>query len=133
MHINAVRLYTESYETDMIGREVSKLMNKATKIMGAHKFWLEMEGEALIGKGRYRLLKSIAQTHSLKESAKESGVSLRTAHNHLRKIEARLGKKITSSVRGGPQGGGKVMLTRTGEELIHIYEETAQRYKHAGQ
>lgn len=76
-----------------------------------------------MGGGRYALLKSIQESGSLKKSAKHVGICEKTAHNYIRRMEKRLRSKIAIGFKGGKDGGGHVLLTNLGQELIMKYEE----------
>ncbi len=93
------------------------------------KIWLTYEGKSLIGEGRYLLLKNIQQTHSLKKSSQNLGLSYKTAYNYIKKIENRLTKKIIFSHKGGKDAGGYTKLTPIGEDLIKKYEESIEKIK----
>lgn len=83
----------------------------------------------MIGKGRYRLLKLINQTNSLKLSAEKLGIANKTAYNYIKKIESKLGKPIIISHKGGPQAGGSTELNDTGKLLMKRYEELERRMR----
>ena len=86
------------------------------------KVWLEYNGKSIIGLGRYNLLIAINNSHSLKISAKVVGISEKTAHNYIKRIEQRLEKKIIESTKGGKNAGGSTNLTQLGLDLIKKYE-----------
>lgn len=76
-----------------------------------------------MGKGRYQLLKTIQATSSLKKSAAKLGLSEKTVHNYIRRIEQRLEKKVIHSYKGGKKGGGSTELTPLGLNLIKEFEK----------
>ncbi|MEM4267421.1 MAG: LysR family transcriptional regulator [Candidatus Woesearchaeota archaeon] len=92
-----------------------------------YKFWLEYNGCPLIGEGRYRLLKEIEITKSLKKSADAVGISYKTAYNYIKRIEQRLGRKIIESSKGGKDAGGSTKLTHIGKMLTTRYEKAMER------
>ena len=69
------------------------------------KVWLEFEGKPILGKGRFLLLKTLKTTKSVKKSAKLCGLSEKTAHNHIKRIESRLNQNIVETKRGGKNAG----------------------------
>jgi molybdate transport repressor ModE-like protein len=87
------------------------------------KIWLEYNNKSILGSGRYFLLKDIEKTNSVKKSADNLNISEKTAHNHIKKIETRLSKKIIESSKGGKNAGGKTVLTSLGKILIKRYED----------
>jgi molybdate transport system regulatory protein len=101
------------------------------KITYNYKVWLECNGEPVLGKGRYSLLKNISRTESLKASAEKMGISYKTAQNYLRKIETKLGIKITDSQKGGRGAGGKTTLNKKGFDLLKRYEKTEKVLKNS--
>lgn len=87
------------------------------------KVWLEYNGQPILGKGRYVLLCTIERTRSVKKSAQICGLSEKTAHNHIKKIESRLKQNIIETKRGGKDAGGESSLTETGKLLIKEFEK----------
>ncbi|MBR9675387.1 ModE family transcriptional regulator [Candidatus Woesearchaeota archaeon] len=92
-------------------------------VVSKKKFWLEINGKALIGQGRYSLLKEIQKTNSLKKSASIVKISEKTAHNYISRIEKRLGEKIVDTTKGGKNAGGSTKLNLLGNELIKKFEK----------
>jgi molybdate transport system regulatory protein len=97
-------------------------MGAGIKVELKRKVWLEHKGKPIMGQGRYEILKSIDSTHSIKKTARKLRITEKTIQNYIKKIEVRLGKKITSSYRGGRVGGGSTELTRTGRILLELFE-----------
>jgi len=93
-----------------------------------YKVWLEQGGKPLLGAGRYRLLKNIGRTGSLKQSAAAVGISYKTAQNYIGRIEKRLGRKIVVTQKGG-DAGGSTHLTDEGRNLIAKYSEAEARFR----
>ena len=94
-----------------------------------YKIWLEYNKKPLLGKGRYNLLKTINKTNSLKRSVDILKINYKTAFNHIRKIEERLGKRIIDTHKGGKDAGGYTRLTPLGKELVTRYEEIISRIR----
>jgi len=87
------------------------------------KIWFENEEEtALLGEGKIKLLKRISEHGCLKQAAEEMNWTYRTTWNNLKRIEKRLGYKLTNPVRGGKGGGGKLELTEEAKEIIRYYD-----------
>jgi molybdate transport system regulatory protein len=87
------------------------------------KVWLEYNGQPILGKGRYVLLSTIERTKSVKKSAKLCGLSEKTAHNHIKRIESRLKQNIIETKRGGKLAGGESVLTPVGKILISEFQK----------
>jgi len=81
-----------------------------------------------MGAGRYKLLKNIKKTNSLKKSAASLGISYKTAYNYINRIEKRLGKKIVDSAKGGITHGS-TELNKTGAMLLRKYEQAVRKMK----
>jgi molybdate transport system regulatory protein len=91
-----------------------------------YKVWLSNDGKPLIGEGRYKLLKHIRDTSSLKASAERLGISYKTAQNYISRIEQNLGKDIIVSSKGGMIRGSS-RLNDTGLMLIQRFEAAMKR------
>ena len=65
---------------------------------------------------KFRLLKSIHETGSLKMAASETGVSYRKAWGSIEEIENTIGFKLVNRHRGGTHGG-KTTLTKPSIKL----------------
>jgi molybdate transport system regulatory protein len=88
-----------------------------------YKIWFENDdATALLGEGKIRLLKRIQEHGCLKQAAEEMGWTYRTTWNNLKKIENKLGYKLTTAQRGGKGGGGKLELTPEALELLRYYD-----------
>ncbi len=94
-----------------------------------YKLWLEYKGRPILGKGRYKLLKAIDKSNSLKKASHSVGIANKTAYNYIKKIERRLGKKIIESHKGGKKAGGYTKLNPLGKELIKEFREAEKRLK----
>ncbi|KEA63696.1 DNA-binding domain of ModE [Marinobacterium lacunae] len=68
---------------------------------------------------RLRLLDAIANTASLAAAARLTGVSYKTAWNHIRELSARSGEALVDTTIGGAKGGGS-RLTPAGEALLKL-------------
>jgi len=85
------------------------------------KVWLELNGQAVFGDGKARMLRTIEQTGSLTSAARMLGMSYRGLWERLGRMEKRLGVKLVSRRTGGPGGGGS-HLTPQGHQLLEEYE-----------
>ncbi|GGB96830.1 ModE family transcriptional regulator [Marinobacterium zhoushanense] len=79
---------------------------------------------------RLRLLEAIASTGSLTAAAELTGVSYKTAWNHLRELNSACGETLVSTSTGGASGGGS-RLTDSGEALLKLLriQRTGSRHR----
>ncbi len=80
------------------------------------KFWIENNGEAVLGGGKAVLLLTVDRLGSIQRAAEEFGMSYRHAWGAIRKIEQRAGFKILDTRLGGKDRGAQ--LTPKGKEFI---------------
>lgn len=80
------------------------------------KFWIENNGEAVLGGGKAALLLTVDRLGSIQRAAEEFGMSYRHAWGAVRKIEQRAGFKILDTRLGGKDRGAQ--LTPKGKEFI---------------
>jgi molybdate transport system regulatory protein len=81
------------------------------------KFWIENNGEVVLGGGKASLLLAVDRLGSIQRAADEFKMSYRHAWGVIRKIEQRAGFKIVETKLGGKDGGG-ARLTPKGKEFI---------------
>lgn len=84
------------------------------------KFWLEIDGEPVFGRGRLFLLEAIDTYDSINQAAKEINISYRKAWSYIKTMEGRLGLKLVERRTGGRNGGGAV-LTENARQFIMKY------------
>ncbi len=84
------------------------------------KMWLDNNGKAF-GEGPLGLLKGIERTGSLRQAAREIGMSYRKAWLILHRCEERLGFALVERRTGGAAGGGS-RLTAAASDLVARYE-----------
>jgi len=80
------------------------------------KFWIENNGEVVLGGGKAALLLTVDRLGSIQGAADEFGMSYRHAWGAIRKIEQRAGFKILDTRLGGKDGGAQ--LTPKGKAFI---------------
>ena len=80
------------------------------------KFWIENNGEVMLGGGKTALLLTVDRLGSIQRAAEEFGMSYRHAWGAIRKIEHRAGFKMLNRKLGGKDGGAQ--LTPKGKEFI---------------
>ncbi len=88
------------------------------------RIWLEKEGKPIISEGKYRLLREIERTGSIKEAAQKLGLSYKRAHSQIRAIEERLGQEVVERRR--KRGA---VLTETGREILSEYERVLSAFE----
>jgi molybdate transport system regulatory protein len=86
------------------------------------KFWMEVDGRPVFGRGRRHLLEAIDKYGSINQAAKEIKISYRTAWSYLNTMEARLGMKLIDRQTGGKNGGGTV-LTENARRMLKQYKD----------
>ncbi len=80
------------------------------------KFWIENNGEVVLGRGKTDLLLTVEKLGSIQGAAERFGMSYRHAWGIIRKIEQRAGFKIINTKLGRRGGGAK--LTPKGKEFV---------------
>lgn len=80
------------------------------------KFWIENDGEVVLGGGKTDLLLAVERTGSIQRAAEELGMSYRHAWGVIKKIEKRAGFKLLETKLGRKDGGAH--LTPKGKEFV---------------
>jgi molybdate transport system regulatory protein len=86
------------------------------------KFWIEVYGRPVFGRGRKRLLEAIDKNGSINQAAKEMNISYRKAWSYLKVTEERLGMKLVDRQTGGKDGGGAT-LTENARTILKKYRD----------
>ena len=86
------------------------------------KFWIEVDGRPVFGRGKICLLEAIDKYGSINQAAKEINISYRKAWSYLNAIEERLGMKLIERQTGGKDGGGAV-LTENAKTILKQYKD----------
>jgi molybdate transport system regulatory protein len=86
------------------------------------KFWIEIDGRPVFGRGKRSLLEAIDKYGSINQAAKESKISYRKAWSYLNVMEERLGMKLIDRQTGGKNGGGTV-LTENARIILKQYKD----------
>jgi len=87
---------------------------------------LMRRGVAVMGEREARLLEAVARVHSIKDAAREAGISYRTAWGAIQLMERAFGRPVVESRAGGP-GGGATTLTAACAQLLESYQEMRSR------
>src|SRR4030042_5032039 len=100
------------------------------------KFWIENNGEVVLGGGKTALLQAVDRLGSIQGAADEFGMSYRHAWGAIKKIEKRAGFKIVDTKLGGKEGGGarltekgKAFVDRVDSLLSDLNSMVAKRFK----
>jgi molybdate transport system regulatory protein len=83
---------------------------------------LMRRGVAVMGEREARLLEAVERVHSIKDAAREAGISYRTAWGAIQVMERAFGRPVVQSRAGGPGGGGTT-LTDECQQLLRSYQE----------
>jgi len=88
-----------------------------------YKFWIETESNiSILGEGKWKLLKAIKETGSIKAAVEKMGYSYRQTWQNLKNIEEKLGFKLIEKNRGGDKGG-QTTLTPLGEKIVEFFDQ----------
>jgi molybdate transport system regulatory protein len=87
---------------------------------------LTRRGEPVLGEREARLLEAVDRVRSIKEAAREAGISYRTAWSAIQIMEKALGRPVVTSRAGGP-GGGATTLTDECRNLLELYRDLRRR------
>ena len=80
------------------------------------KFWIENDGEVVLGGGKTALLLAVDRLGSIQQAADEFGMSYRHAWGSIKRIEKRAGFKIVDTKLGGTDKGAR--LTPRGRVFV---------------
>jgi molybdate transport system regulatory protein len=84
------------------------------------KFWIENNGEVVLGGGKTALLLAVDRLGSIQRAAEEFGMSYRHAWGAIQRIEQRAGFRILDKRIGGRDGGAQ--LTPKGKAFVKTTE-----------
>ena len=76
---------------------------------------------ATIGPGKAHLLARVAEEHSISEAARQMKMGYKRAWQLIEAMNACFRKPLVESITGGNHGGGS-QLTRTGKQVLALYE-----------
>jgi molybdate transport system regulatory protein len=92
------------------------------------KIWFEIEGDALIGNGRERLLMAIDKHGSLNAAAKELGIAYRKVWAQVQEME-RIAPFPLFHRRTGGNAGGATELTTQAKLLLNQFQQIEQQIR----
>ena len=94
------------------------------------KVWLEVDGQAFLGDGRFRMLAAIENSGSINAAARELGISYRKIWAQLQAMEEHAPFKLLERRTGG-KGGGETRLTTAAQTLLASYRNLRGHVNHA--
>jgi molybdate transport system regulatory protein len=97
-------------------------MPEYSKFRPSFKFWIELEGRRVLGKGGAAILEQIKREGSISKTAEKLGMSYRYVWNYLDEIRKIVGEPVVETFKGGKSGGGGARLTELGEHLLSEYK-----------
>ena len=92
------------------------------------KVWFEVDGEALIGNGRERLLMAIAEHGSLNAAAKHLGMAYRKVWAQVQEME-RISPFPLFIIKTGGNAGGSTILTEQATTLLKQFQQVGQEIR----
>lgn len=93
-----------------------------------YKIWVETDTHvSILGEGKWKLLKAIKETGSLKAAVESQGLSYRQTWEKLKSIEEKLGFAIIEKTRGGAEGG-QTKLTPYGEKIVEFFDKVYREF-----
>ena len=81
------------------------------------KIWIELNGQAVLGRGRLILLEAVDKNGSISGAARDLGISYRKAWSQLDEMEKQLPFPLLERKVGG-RGGGMAKLTPETKKLL---------------
>jgi molybdate transport repressor ModE-like protein len=100
--------------------EADEPRKEAPAVKGRHK--KETQG-FIFGLGVAHLLSAIKETRSLTLAAEKVGYSYKYAWDRTQKMRERLAEPAVETHKGGKGGGGEMVLSATGEQVLQKYQE----------
>ncbi len=94
-----------------------------------YKIWVETDSHvSILGEGKWKLLKAIKETGSLKAAVESMGLTYRQTWTKLKNIEEKLGFPIIEKTRGGAEGG-QTTLTPQGEKIVEFFDKVYHEFE----
>jgi molybdate transport system regulatory protein len=91
------------------------------------RFRIDFSATCAIAPAKIDLLEAIRKVGSLSRGARLIGMSYRRARLLIDSFKGAFREPVTRAVRGGPGGGG-VVLTQFGEELVDCYRNLEREF-----
>ena len=125
---NAIRKFVDVDDMGVLADTRDRInVSSLTEQQGLQKIRpdakIQLAGEkGFFGPGALLLLNLTRETGSLKQAARQMGISYGKAIKMIALIEEQIGYKILGSRSGGSGGGGSSVLTKRGLDLMKRYE-----------
>jgi len=101
----------------------TKFASKMNQVRLDYKIWLaDRDGTGILGDGKWKMLKLIADKGSLKAACDELGYTYRRTWGNIKKIEDFFGFPLLEKHRGGADGGS-MTLTEEGKLLVRAFDK----------
>ena len=94
------------------------------------RFWVERDGQKVLGPGRIELLGHIDRQGSISAAARQMNMSYRRAWTLVRDMNMVAGEPLVELATGGSGGGGAILTSR-GKEAIALYQRILERLAEA--
>lgn len=94
------------------------------------KVWLEVDGQAFLGDGRFHMLAAIERSGSINAAAKKLGIPYRKIWAQLQEMEKNA-PYILLERRTGGKGGGETRLTPAAKLLLGSYRNLRKQVNQA--
>jgi molybdenum ABC transporter molybdate-binding protein len=94
------------------------------------RLWVERAGRAILGPGRLELLEGIARSGSIREAARQMGMSYRRAWLLVQGVNEAAGEPLVVAATGGHHGGG-AQLTAGGHRALDAFRALQGRVAQA--
>jgi molybdate transport system regulatory protein len=91
------------------------------------RFRIDFSATCAVAPAKIDLLEAIRKSGSLSRGARHIGMSYRRARMLIDSFKGAFREPVTRAVRGGPGGGG-VVLTEFGDELVDCYRNLEQEF-----
>jgi molybdate transport system regulatory protein len=81
-----------------------------------------------LGPGKVELLEAVQQAGSISKAAKGMGMSYMRAWTLIRTMNHSFREPLVATVRGAVKGGGGAHLTKTGREVLMLYQQISSKF-----
>ena len=103
----------------MVILPILPLKHIALKI--GNKIWFEVDGQQVMGAGRYSLLKAVDELGSISEASKSMNMSYKKAWKLIKSMNEAFDEPLVVKIKGG-KGGGLSTVTEKGLYLMSEYK-----------
>ena len=93
-----------------------------SQLRARSKIWLEIDGQAVLGRGRLVLLEAVERNGSISAAARDLEISYRKAWSQLAEMDKQLPFPLLERKVGG-KGGGMTRLTPQTREIMAQFRQ----------